>query len=412
MRHATLVMEAPETIQPRGAHGSRRLYRFVYWHKVAKVWVWHRKGHTSHGQHTNQIKAAQMAAAAYNMPVSQLRLRPTKQQRPQRLYRHVHYHTGSKTWVVQQAGQFVGSSTDQHYAARLASRAFKQHPSKLRLQKATKARPALLSHRLRFQLMWAIYSGKVPGDLADLFQSSHTKDVMNKCPELLLAMVVAKYGPHREALAASAAELAGQRAGTEPVTWLHAVLQRAIQMLSGTVLSDVWVLNVGRGTTHHSGLVTFAVCSLRMLRSCSKQAKGALCLGRSGQRYKVVNTKAVERRLASLAKFGHAMAKAKAPRTTGQWTAEMQKLQAAARGIVGLRGPTAYRTMWVIRSWLVYLMRQAKVSRLQLDAAESVSSFAKLFPDNRAWVAKLAGRGKLQKPMAQIFADLGCPSPT
>ena len=319
----------------------------------------------------------------------------------------------------------MGSSTDQHAAARLASKVFKQHPSKLRLKQATETRRTLPSHKSRFQLMWAIYSGegaaakaakaamvaepKVPGDLAHLLQSSHTKDIMSRHPELLMLWVVAKYGPHREVLSASAA-LTNRQVGTEPVMWLHAVLQRALQMLSGTNLSDEWVLNVGRGTTYHSGLVNFAFRSLRMLRPCPKQAKGALRLGNSGRCFKLLNTKAAQRQLSSVANFGHAMAKAKAPRSTGQWATEMQKLQAAARGTAGLTGPAAYRTLWVIRSWLVYLMRQAKVPRLQLDNACPVHHFAQLFPDSKAWLPKLAGQGNLQKPMANVFADLGCPS--
>ena len=258
----------------KGSTGSQRQYRFVYWHHIAKVWVWHRKGCAAHGQHANQHKAAKMAAAAWKLPVSKLRLSPAQPRRPPvRLHRHVHYHSKSKTWVVQLSGHSVGSSTCQHAAARIASKALKVPLSKLRLPKATHSRPMLLTHKLRFQLMWAIYREKasagktvkarMPGDLEHLFHSSQAAHMMHRYPELLMPYILAKYGPHREALAASAAQLAGQRSQMQPSEWLHSVLRSTLLRLSGTVLSEAWVLIVGCGTAFHSGLVPspFAVCA-------------------------------------------------------------------------------------------------------------------------------------------------------
>lgn len=407
--------------------GSQRLYRFVYWHRAAKIWVWHRKGHAAHGQHANQHQAAKLAAAAFNIPVARLRLPSARQQqqrqlRPLRMYQHVHYHTRSRTWVAQRSGRFLGSSTSQPGAAMIASKALNVPLSKLRLPKPRELRPALLLHKQRFQLMWAIYrqngtsaklaEAKVPGDLEQLFHSSQAKEMLDSCPELLMPYILAKYGPHRDALAASAAELAGQRAQTPPPEWLHKVLQGTMLRLSGTILSDAWILNVGSGVTFHSGLVPFVHCSLRMLRPCAKGAKGVLRLGNLGRSFRLINrrTALMEKRLTSVVNFGHAMASAKAPRNTEQWAAEVQKLQEAAKGTAGLQGPAAYRTLWVIRAWLMYLMRQAKVPHLELSAACTVTDFAKLFPDNKAWIFKFAGRGKRKKLMAEVLADLGRPS--
>jgi hypothetical protein len=405
-----------------GTNGShKRKYRHVYWHKTAKVWVWHRKGCIGHGQHPNQVVAAQMAAAAFNIPVAKLRLSPAKQQPAQqqlRLYRHVCYHTKSKTWVVQRSGCFVGSHTHQHAAAKVANKAFGIPLSRLKLKQPTKSRPSLLKHKLCFRFMWAIYrepgamavEAKVPGDLEDLFQSSHTGKMMEHFPELLLPYVVAKYAPHREALATSAAELASQRATMPLSKWLHNVLQRTMRKLSGAALSDIWTRNVGRNGQFHSGLVPFVHSSLGLLKCCSKRSK-ALILGNNRRLFQLTNAKAplLEMRLESVAKFGLLMAKAGVPRTVRQWAKEMQQLQVAARNTPGLRHPAAYRTLWVIRSWLMYMMREANVPRLQLDKTCTVGIFSTLFPDNKAWILKFAGRGRQEQPMVEVLVDLGCP---
>jgi hypothetical protein len=79
--------------------------------------------------------------------------------------------------------------------------------------------------------------------------------------------------------------------------------------------------------------------------------------------------------------FGQKMQEGKAPRSVAEWGQEVAKLRSAARSAPGLPSGKAYRTLWVIRAWLFYKMRQERIHALQVPADISVKQFRTvLFP--------------------------------
>ena len=61
---------------------------------------------------------------------------------------------------------------------------------------------------------------------------------------------------------------------------------------------------------------------------------------------------------AQVRKFGEALLRAAAPVSLSEWQAATRTLQRAVPKTPGLQKPTAYRSLWVIRAWLDFLMRQ------------------------------------------------------
>jgi hypothetical protein len=108
--------------------------------------------------------------------------------------------------------------------------------------------------------------------------------------------------------------------------------------------------------------------------------------------------------------FGQKMQQAKAPRSVAEWSQEVAKLRSAARGAPGLRSAKAYRTLWVIRAWLFYKMRQECIHTLQVPADTSVKQFHNVFPDQGSWCMKLSGHKTNSKILA-LFGTLGYNGP-
>jgi len=408
---AQLLLRKPQRRQLRP---PQRQYRYVTYHARSKTWVAQTKKLGTIGSSTCQDTAAKLVANALEVPLDTLRLAKRTALRP--LIKRP--SASSATSTAPRPLKRPSSSSATSTALRPPSTA-------LRLAKNTAPKPTSSSSSREaavkdyFKVMWAVYRGeakgasvaaqaKLPGDLEHLLRGDQFVEVKQCHPELLMPYLLAKYGPHRDALAGAAKVMAGQRAHTEPAEWLRVVLEKSLQLLDGVALGEEWTLNVGRGTSHHSGLVSFANRALGMLKACSVHTKGALHLGNAGRCFRLVRTEsATLKRLAAVATFGHAMAKAKAPRTVEEWASEVAALQAAAKDVPGLSGgPASYRALWIIRALLVCLMRRAKAPGLRMDPTCSVSSFAKLFPDQRGWISKLVGQGREQQPMAKVLSDL------
>lgn len=411
-----------------------RRYRYLSWHRNMKVWVVQRKGQPSPGSHPSQDEAAKMAAAAFKMPLDKLRL-PTAKAKDHkrhkrksthvRLYKHVYYHAARRVWTVVLKGQpSPGSCQCQHQAAKLAAKVLRVPLAKLQLRQSD--RPSLQPqnvHQERFRQLWRVYQpAAVPGDLDSLFQPGSCHFIRRAPEGLLLPFLLAKYGPHRQALASAWATEAKkaepkdakdkvQAKGQEAVCRRNfKIMAMALTALHEVPLGEAWTANVGRGTTHHSGLVTLAHLSLGMLQPA---ANGALQLGNALRRYQLLPfTHRVQARLLSWHRFGAAMAAAKPPTTLAEWEQEMRTLQASSKGVCGLAGPRSYRTLWVCRSWLIFRMRSstAKINRLTLDPGCSTATFCQLFPDQKAWVAKLSGKRCGPLLVEELFNNLGCPS--
>lgn len=115
----------------------KRLFRWVHYHSKSKTWVVQRRGFAAPGSSKCQLQAAKLAASAFGMSVQQLRLRAPQQATgsPQtRRFLYVHYHKRDKAWVVQRRGsKWTQTHGSQLEAAKLAAKVFKTTISDLRL---------------------------------------------------------------------------------------------------------------------------------------------------------------------------------------------------------------------------------------------------------------------------------------
>ena len=398
-----------------------RRYRRISWHTSSQRWVAQAPpGKPSPGSHTSQRGAALLAAKAWQVSLRSLSFDP-KASRPARKYKHVSYHRASKTWVAQVGGprrRHLGSSQSQEEAARKAAGFLKRPLSELRLPKvqiASSCQP-LEQHVLRFQQLWSIYRGdnpkepKVPGDLADLFQraSKEGPTLLSTGGGLILPFVLAKYGPHRDVMEATWADLARRSPKADPVQLTYNVLAATLRKLHRQTLRKAWMENVGRNTTHHGGLIPFAVRSLGILRPATDD-NGAIQLGLGGRSFHLEKLSALMKlRISTMVSFGQAMLETSAPSSAQDWAQEVSRLQQAAMGpprVCGLQGPQSYRTLWVIRCWLLWRMRQAGTTHLRLPQDFSVRDFSGCFPDQKSWALRLANR-RVSAPLADVLSKL------
>ena len=74
------------------------------------------------------------------------------------------------------------------------------------------------------------------------------------------------------------------------------------------------------------------------------------------------------------------------------WAAKLADFQHFLPSIphIGFASETGYRTNWTFRLWAIAHMRQHNVQALCVPADYQMSSFCKLFPDQNAWLLKLA----------------------
>ena len=346
-----------------------------------------------------------------------------------RHYKHVHYHNKSKTWVAQQHGHpSLGSHPCQHAVARLASKAFKLPLEQLRLR--SKQRASLESKarlQQRFADMWQIYRGtdpdhpSIPGDLADISQraSLRSPQLLTQAPGLIVAFLLAKYKLHRDATEMAWAKVSKRHpSSNDPVQDMFDVWQVALRELHAKAVPKAWTTNIGRNTTHHFGLIVLAHRSLRLIRRVRRWTPGTLLFGQEQKPFRLTKLcKSLRARLQSHLDFGHALMKIRAPSSIDDWEQAVKTLQEAlvahrVKGqtlIAGFVRTRSYRTMWVIRTWLIFRMRLAGVLRLT-NMACSLSRFSNICPDQKKWIAKVAGRGNGLKCTQAFLDSAKCPS--
>ncbi len=115
-----LKPKASQTAKEYHEAKEPRRYRYIYWHSTSELWVAQRRGEPSPGSHANQLAAAKLAAKAWHVPLSDLRMLPKGTWRRQ--YKHVTYHKKSKTWTARCRGKNLGSNTSQAVAATMVAK--------------------------------------------------------------------------------------------------------------------------------------------------------------------------------------------------------------------------------------------------------------------------------------------------
>ena len=416
------LLRRPKVSAPTG----RRKYKYVLLLSKLSKWVVSRSGHMCPGAWIDQEAAARVAAKAFGVNLADLRL-PDKSLRSRpgaRRYRYVVYCSWASKWRILRKGFAHRPCYDtEEEAAKSASRLFEIPLVDLRLPKrirvlGTESVDAL---RDRFRDLMQVYSTSnhdrpvLPGDPKDLLHrnSASALSLLRASPGLVVPLLWCKYGPHRDALL-EVAKTHGPKRASEEV--LYAIMSQTFRNLSGWVLEQAWRQNVGRKNAHHSGLVRFAHVGLRLLVPVATgRSADVVRLGMNQRTFRIARlTKPMAAKLRTLINVGKAMLRTPGPTTVNQWAAAVAKLQDVLQGppkAAGFGSCTSYRALWVIRVWLIWMMRRAGVNRLSLGPKCTAEAFAKLFPDQRCWILKFAGRKQALLPMVDVLKNAGFTAP-
>ena len=89
-------------------------------------------------------------------------------------------------------------------------------------------------------------------------------------PNFIIPMMLAKFGPHRDALAYAFQKVPKPDNDPSELQWTYLVIVAALVTLSRIDISimEQWFAGPGRRTTHHSGLVVYSHRSLNILTPC------------------------------------------------------------------------------------------------------------------------------------------------
>jgi hypothetical protein len=141
---------------------------------------------------------------------------------------------------------------------------------------------------------------------------------------MLVPLLLAKYGPHRDALLKV---MQTKPKGPGVADGLYFQLVATVKLLSGKRLDACWTQNVGRKNCHHSGLVMFLWKGLALLQPVGKnRCKDFVQLGLSQRKFIVRKLDpTMKSKLESLDRFGRDLQNSCTPRTTEDWSIEVSK---------------------------------------------------------------------------------------
>ena len=227
----------------------------------------------------------------------------TPKSRPVRGHRFIYWHVGHAKWMVQKGKQYVGSTGDYEEAVAMASKACQLDPNAFEVEpKVAKAtmqgqRGAVQVAAEWFQLLWMGYQHGpkgfpcLPSDVTDLHQRTHgPKADILKDAGMILPMLVAKYGPHRDALNKAFQKQQQSKFKSDLELADYTVLCQAVQEISKVCDSKMkpWFQGPGFQTSHHSGLGAFMHTSLKIIspkRPRAKSDRPTVRLGRKRRCY-------------------------------------------------------------------------------------------------------------------------------
>ena len=125
-----------------------------------------------------------------------------------------------------------------------------------------------------FQDLYAAYSRPdevaYPCDLCDMHARASRKSPILAHPNFIVLMLLAKFGPHRDALSHAFLHTPKPEQDALDLKWTYDVIVAALVALSSmdAKVMDPWFAGPGLRTTHHSGLVVYAHVSLKLMCAC------------------------------------------------------------------------------------------------------------------------------------------------
>ena len=318
--------------------------------------------------------------------------------RSKRSLRHVVYRPNRKCpWQVVIRRKYVGSYRTQSLAAFAAAKHNGETPNSL--ERGGRLRIVELSRRC-FAEFWKAYKTEgsctqcLPEDLKHLLRCN----TMMKDPWMLVYAILAKYGPHRDALCKAYAELFDPNS-SDVEAQTYCILQKAVANIQDIPPNDMakWRRGPGKNTAYHSGLSVYLKQSVKLLKRNGRMA--AL-------------TPEYREAFRRIHKFGETLLTVKGTLSLTEWCEATERCQVAAKGVPGLRGPTAYRTLWTIRCWQLFCQRRdCKGMGLQYPKDTKVERLISIFPDRCSHLKELAEGREHDMKLSVLLEQIEYPTP-
>ena len=162
------------------------------------------------GTFATEEEAAQAAADKLSQPKKTL-LRSHQAKPPKRSHRFVYWHRTESKWQVKIGTQHYGNFAEHDEALAMATKKtgltiedLQLHPDCVR-KSVQGQRHAVSQHLSWFQHLYQAFADPkevaYPGDVADMHRRASQGSLILAHPNFIIPMMLAKFGPHRDALA-------------------------------------------------------------------------------------------------------------------------------------------------------------------------------------------------------------------
>lgn len=338
------------------------------------------------GSFAKEEQAAAAVAKKLGQPKASLLRTPAPAKAPKRSHRYVYWHSANQAWQVKIGGVFLGLFEQHEDALLMATKETGHTRDELQLcpnvvrRSLQGQRNAVSQHACWFQKLYMAYATSkevaYPGDLCDMGDRASRKSRIMAHPNFIVLTLLAKFGPHRDALHDAFLSTPKLVRDHLNLKWTYKVIVAALVALSSidADLMDPWLAGPGKMSTHHSGLVVYANRSLKILAACSEEPnrKKSRVEGRSTQRLVFGKhprafliqpySENVEAILLKVRTFGEALLKVEPPASLEECSAAMSSMTSAANSAPGIPTSTCYRYKWVVRGYWDFLRRSAGMS--------------------------------------------------
>ena len=326
-----------------------------------------------------------------------LQLEDTESPQPKdivRTHRFIYWHRRDQVWHAKIRSKHVGffhdhgsALADIMKATGLQEKALLLNPKEVR-KSVRGQRDAVPKRAHCFHLLYSAYKNlekgrsiagnAYPGDLEDMHSRAAKDAKIFKDPNFIVCMMLAKFGPHRDALQTAHHRNPKPKSADDAIVcrWVYDVMVDALELLAAVSDAEMqpWIDGPGKQTTYHSGLVVYANTALKILNPLDdanplKRKYGAtpkktkvLVFGKQRRHFQVqVYSITIQKILIQVRIFGQALLEAKPPKSLEEWKQAMEDLRAKVRKAPGIPNCHCYRYTWVARGFWDFQLRRAKI---------------------------------------------------
>ena len=231
-----------------------------------------------------------------------------------------------------------------------------------------------MQHAHWFRQLYRAYSGPdgpaYLGDLNDMHHRAHSGSEILTHPNVIVPMLLAKFGPHRDALQDAFIESCRPSLEDNAVIaeWTYNALVDALVRLSATPDEKMgpWIVGPGTQTMCHYGLMVYAgLCQLQpkdIWAVCEQEPKcmrrtihtaNSLFFGKQPRSFFIMPySPAIQRTLMKVRSCGEALLEVEPHKYLEEWSMAMKSMQKRMNNAPGIPDPRCYRTLQVGHSQL------------------------------------------------------------